>query len=95
MRLGGIGPVLYMGSTKILVGFLGILLAFSPTLLFEVYETGGTRWGMSALDDQRVAGLVMALEQSVIMGIALAYLFIRMLTESEEEDRRAERYGAV
>ena len=95
MRLGGIGPVLYMASTKILVGFLGILLAFSPTLLYDVYETGGTRWGMSALDDQRVAGLVMALEQSIIMGIAVAYLFVRMLAESEEEDRRAERYDKV
>jgi cytochrome c oxidase assembly factor CtaG len=95
MRLGGLGPVFYMASTKLLVGFLGILLAFSPTLLFDFYASGGTRWGMTALDDQHVAGLVMALEQSIIMGIALAYLFVRMLAESEEEERRAERYGAV
>jgi cytochrome c oxidase assembly factor CtaG len=95
MRLSGIGPVLYMASTKILVGFLGILLAFSPEILYSVYETDGTRWGMSTLDDQHVAGLVMALEQSIIMGVALAYLFIRMLAESEEEERRAERYGAA
>jgi hypothetical protein len=37
----------------------------------------------------------MALEQSIVMGIALAYLFARMLAESEEEDLRAERYGAA
>ena len=37
---------------KLLVGFLGILLAFSPEVFYSVYETGGTRWGMSALDDQ-------------------------------------------
>jgi cytochrome c oxidase assembly factor CtaG len=95
MRLGGIGPVLYMGSTKLLVGFLGILLAFSPTLLYDVYAVDGTRWGLTPLDDLHVAGLLMALEQSLVMGIALAYLFIRMLTESEEEERRAERYGAA
>jgi putative membrane protein len=97
MRLGGLGPVLYMASTKILVGFLGILLAFSPDVLYHFYEVGSnsTRWGLSPLDDQRVAGLIMALEQSIVMGIALAYLFVRMLAESEEEDRRAERYGAV
>ena len=35
----------------------------------------------------------MALEQSIVMGIALAYLFVRMLAESEEEDRRAERFA--
>jgi putative membrane protein len=95
LRLGGIGPVLYMASTKILVGFLGILLAFAPDVFYDVYETGGTRWGLTALDDQHVAGLIMALEQSIVMGIALAYLFVRMLAESEEEDRRAERYDAV
>ncbi len=94
MRLGGIGPILYMASTKILVGFLGILLTFSATVLYDYYETGGTRWGLSALDDQHVAGLVMALEQSLVMGVALAYLFFRMLSESEAEDQRAERYAA-
>jgi cytochrome c oxidase assembly factor CtaG len=42
MRLAGIGPILYMASTKILVGFLGILLTFSRRLLYDFYETGGT-----------------------------------------------------
>jgi putative membrane protein len=94
MRLAGMGPILYMASTKILVGFLGVLLAFSPELLYS-YDWPGTKWGLTPLDDQHVAGLVMALEQSIVMGIALAYLFFRMLSESEEADQRAERYGAV
>jgi cytochrome c oxidase assembly factor CtaG len=93
-RLGGLGPVMYMASTKILVGFLGVLLAFAPSLLFHFYAVDGTRWGLSPLDDQHVAGLIMALEQSIVMGIALAYLFVRMLSEADENDLRAERYGA-
>jgi hypothetical protein len=48
---------------------------------------------MTAHDDQQVAGLIMALEQSIVMGIALAWLFARMLGESEEEELRAERYA--
>ncbi len=94
LRLAGMGPILYMASTKILVGFLGVLLAFSPELLYA-YDWPGTKWGLTPIDDQHVAGLVMALEQSIVMGIALAYLFVRMLAESEAEDQRAERYGAV
>jgi putative membrane protein len=94
LRLAGMGPVLYMASTKILVGFLGVLLAFSPDLLYA-YAWSGTTWGLTPIDDQHVAGLVMALEQSIVMGVALAYLFARMLTESEAEEQRAERYGAV
>ena len=93
LRLGGLGPVAYMASTKLLVGLLGIVLAFSPTA-FYAYDFPGTRLGMSALDDQHVAGLIMALEQSVVMGIALAYLFARMLSESEQEEQRSERYAA-
>jgi cytochrome c oxidase assembly factor CtaG len=94
MRLGGMGPILYMASTKLLVGFLGILLAFAPELLYS-YDWSGTKWGLTPLDDQHVAGLVMALEQSIVMGVALAYLFVRMLAESDAEDERAERYGVV
>jgi putative membrane protein len=94
LRLGGMGPVLYMASAKLLVGFLGVLLAFSPDLLYA-YSWSGTKWGLEPLDDQHVAGLVMALEQSIVMGIALVYLFVRMLTESEAEEQRAERYGAA
>jgi putative membrane protein len=35
----------------------------------------------------------MAIEQSIVMGIALAWLFVRMLDESQRADERAERYG--
>jgi cytochrome c oxidase assembly factor CtaG len=92
LRLGGMGPVLYMGSTKLLVGLLGILLAFAPELIYDGYGTTGVRWGLSPLDDLHVAGLLMALEQSLVMGIALVFLFTRMLAEADREDERAERY---
>jgi putative membrane protein len=38
---------------------------------------------------------VMALEQTLVMGIALAFLFVRMLAQSEREEQRAERYEAA
>ncbi len=94
-RLGGLGPVAYMASTKLLVGLLGILLTFVPGALYAFYSEGSRFWGLSAPDDQSLAGLVMALEQSFTMGVALAVLFWRMLSESELEEQRAERYGAA
>jgi len=88
------GPIAYMASTKLLVGLLGILLAFAPELIYDSYDHAGTLWGMTAENDQRVAGLIMALEQSLVMGVALAWLFVRMLGESEEDERREERFGS-
>jgi putative membrane protein len=95
LRLGGMGPVLYMASTKLLVGLLGIVLAFSPELIYVAYGSSGTRLGLSPLDDLHVAGLIMALEQSLVMGVAIVYLFVRMLSEADREDERAERYEAA
>jgi putative membrane protein len=93
LRLGGMGPIAYMASTKLLVGFLGVLLAFAPDLLWKGYGQTGERWGMSPLDDQHVAGLIMGFEQSIVMGIALAWLFSRMLGESERMEQQRERFS--
>jgi cytochrome c oxidase assembly factor CtaG len=91
MRLGGLGPVSYMVSTKLLVGILGIALAFAPASFYPFYEHHPHYWGLSPSEDQSMAGLVMALEQSIVMGVALVVLFVQMLTESEREAQRAER----
>jgi putative membrane protein len=92
-RLGGMGPVVYMVSTKLLVGLLGIGLTFTPHALYDHYS-GGT-WGLSVDEDEQLAGALMAIEQSIIMGVAIAWLFVRMLDESSRSDEREERYGAV
>ena len=91
MRLGGLGPVAYMTSAKLLVGLLGIALAFAPTVIYPFYAHKPDYWGLTPLQDQSMAGLAMALEQSLVMGTALVFLFIQMLTESEREAQRAER----
>jgi putative membrane protein len=92
MRLSGMGPVVYMASTKLFVGALGMGLAFAPSALYPYYVHHARVWGISAHDDQAIAGLVMAIEQSIVMGVALALLFMRMLGESEREQQRKERF---
>ncbi len=92
-RLGGMGPVVYMLGTKVLVGLLGILLTFAPHAIYDFYERQPGYWSLSPGTDQAVGGLIMALEQSIVMGIALVFLFVRALGESEREEERAERYA--
>ena len=92
LRLSSMGPALYMTSTKLLVGALGMGLAFAPSALYAYYVHHARGAGISAHDDQSLAGLIMAVEQSVVMGTALVVLFVRGLTEAEREQRRRERY---
>ncbi len=93
-RLGGMGPVVYMLATKVLVGLLGILLAFAPEAIYDFYERQPRYWSLSPETDQAVGGLIMALEQSIVMGVALVFLFVRALGESDRDDERAERYAS-
>jgi putative membrane protein len=90
-HLTGLAPVVYMASTKVVVGLLGIFLTFAPHAIYAFYEHGPRVWGLKPGDDQALAGAIMAIEQSVVMGIALAYLFVRALTESERADQREEQ----
>ncbi len=92
MRLAGLGPVAYMTGGKLLVGILGIALAFAPHVIYPFYAHQPHYWGLTPLEDQMMAGLVMALEQSIVMGIALVILFVQMLNESERTAQRAERF---
>jgi len=93
LRREGTTPIVYMVSTKATVGLLGILLTFAPGALFPYYERQPHWWGLAPDTDQALAGVVMAIEQSIVMGIALAVLFVRMLAESEKREQRAERYA--
>jgi putative membrane protein len=94
-RLSGLGPIVYLIATKLVIGLLGIVITFSPDLLYDHYRNVPRMWGLTALDDQSIAGLIMAIEDSILMIIALFAVFTRMLTEAEQEDQRAERYGAA
>jgi putative membrane protein len=94
-RLDGLGRVGYMAAGKLLVGLLGIALAFAPRVIYPFYAHQPHYWGLSPLEDQMMAGLVMALEQSIVMGVALVWLFVQMLNESERTAQRAERFEVV
>jgi cytochrome c oxidase assembly factor CtaG len=93
-RLSAMGAVVYMASTKLFVGLLGIALTFAPRALYAFYESRPPIWGLTPLEDQSLAGGLMALEQSIVMGIVLAWLFVNALGESDAADYRMERYSS-
>ncbi len=89
-RLRGLGPVVYMLSTKLVVGLLAAGIAFYPRVLWKEYEKLPEFWGLTKLSDQQVAGLLMGLEQSIVMGVALVALLAKALSDSDKADARAD-----
>lgn len=92
-RLTSMGAVMYMLSTKLFVGLLGIALTFAPDAIYAFYKNQLPIWGLNSSEDQSLAGGLMALEQSIVMGIALVWLFVKALSDSEADEQRAERYA--
>jgi cytochrome c oxidase assembly factor CtaG len=84
---------------------LGIVFVWQNTVFYKFYEGVARPFGLSAIDDQRLAGSVMMIEGSLVTIIALAWLFLRLAAEGELRQRllesgldprsvrRAVRYG--
>ena len=51
-------------------------------------------WGLSPLEDLNVGGVVMMVEQSIVLVIAFAIFFARMIERSEADQQRRERLEA-
>jgi putative membrane protein len=90
-RLTGLQPVAYIGTAKAGLAALGIFLTWSTTAIYPYYEHTPRIWGLSPIEDQNVAGVIMMVEQSLTLAIVLVALFIRMLAQSETEQLRRER----
>lgn len=90
-RLVGLETLGYVGAAKAGLAFLGLFLTWSSTLAYPYYATVPRIWGLSPIADQNVGGAIMMIEQSTVLVVAFAVLFTRMLTQSEEDERRRER----
>jgi putative membrane protein len=82
--LPGFGAVRYLVAAEILIGLLGIVITWSPTLLYDAFAPGDRLGGLSPLDDQAVAGAILLVVEEPLLLAELAVLFIRALETSEE-----------
>lgn len=93
-RLRGPWSLAYLSAAKLLMGALGVVLAFSPEVSYDAYADVPRTWGLSPLEDLNVGGVVMMVEQSIVLVIAFAIFFARMIERSEQDQQRRERLEA-
>ncbi len=77
MKLG------YIAAVRIVETILGNVFVWSGGVFYHYYEHPAERWGISAHADQGIAGGLMMIEGSIVTICALAWLFLRLGSESE------------
>ncbi len=82
-RLSGGGAVLYILAGASEGGLIGGALSFSDRVIYTAYLHVPRLWGLSALTDQQIGGIVMWLGGGLLnVGLAFA-LFVKMALDEE------------
>ncbi len=79
---GGAG-VLYVFTTAAHTGALGALITFSRVAWYPTYGASTVRWGLTPLEDQQLAGLIMWIPGSLPLLAACLWLFARWIQASD------------
>jgi cytochrome c oxidase assembly factor CtaG len=82
-RLSPPVAIAYLGAGFLGSAFLGLALTFSTSVLYDYYETVPRMWGLSALEDQNYAGVLMSAEQALIFLVAIGWFLLALLREEE------------
>lgn len=75
--------VLYVLTTLLHTGFLGALLTFAPNVWYPTYADAVNPWGLPALDDQQLGGLIMWVPAGAIFIVAGLLLLAQWLRTLE------------
>jgi putative membrane protein len=86
-RLGYGLSVLYVFTTALHSSALGALFTFAPNVWYPAYAPRAAAWGLSAIEDQQLAGLLMWIPFSLTFLIVGLALFAAWMGESDRRTR--------
>lgn len=89
------GQMLYLFFQSLAPTIPASFLTFGSEPLYAVYASFPRIWGISALTDQLVAGLIMKLVGGIILWIVIAVVFFRWANREQNEGWDALRYTGV
>jgi cytochrome c oxidase assembly factor CtaG len=89
------GATLYVFATAVHCSALGALLTFSTVLWYPVYASTTGRWGMTALQDQQLGGVIMWVPSGLVFITIGLVLFAKWLSESDSRVRLGSLHAAL
>jgi cytochrome c oxidase assembly factor CtaG len=85
--------IAYLFASMVFMTAPGAMITFSDLPLYATYELAPPIPGVSALEDQRLAGIFMRLGASTVVILAISIVFLRW-NRAEVRDMEAEQRGA-
>ena len=83
-RLGAGARAAVVLAAFVLGSPIGLVIALVPSPIYDFYEDTERLWGLSALQDQQLAGMAMAAEQAIVFFVVFAYWVFRFIAEQEQ-----------
>jgi putative membrane protein len=86
-RLRPFGVAGYLGIAFAASPWLSLAYIFSTSAFYGFYEEAPRLFGLSAVKDQNLAGILMNAEQTVVFFVAMAWQLLHILAEEERNQR--------
>ena len=90
-RLQTVWALIAIFVTMVVGKLLGGILTLSDNVIYPFYADVERPWGLSALVDQQIAGLIMMVGGGLYFGILFFVILARWLLETEKQQQRRER----
>ncbi len=89
-RYREIGVAVFLFTTAAHASLLGALLTFSNTVWYPHYIDTAPAWGLSALQDQQLGGLIMWVQGGLVFLMMSLYSLMGLLAGAEDDKPMAE-----
>lgn len=87
--------MLYLFLQSIVPTVPASFLVFAERPIYRFYEHVPRLWGLSAGEDQQIAGLLMKLGGGLLLWMLIAVLFFKWHAADEQNDRESRRWRAL
>ncbi len=95
-RIGPFAQLIYLFVQQLVPGVVASFLVFADNVVYEFYASAPMRyWGISVVNDQRVAAIVMKLAGGTLLWGVMAVIFFRWFGQEDRDTVARSRVAAV
>ncbi len=91
-RLAYPWQILYLFLMSLLPAVVGAMITFSSAVVYPFYAEAPRLWGISAVADQQMGGLIMKIGGSLVFWVVLIIVFFQWFNKEEAETRMVQAH---